>query len=396
MQRTDPAPVRRLWVGVLCGYLALGATLQELPGYVVSEYRQGPAVVGLVVGAAFAATALTRPFAGRAGDAGKARSVVMAGGAITALAAAGHLIAPNVAALLVARLLMGLGEAALFSGGLPWVLAGTPAHRRGRVAGWFGLSMWSGLTAGPLLAVLLHRLGGSTAVWCAVAALPIMSTVLSITTRPQLAPTDPAPIFPASVRAILPAGVGLPGLCLGLAAYGYGSLTALLVLYLTDDQIGGQDAALAVYSMAFLVTRALGSPLVDRFGGTLIARLVLIIEAGGLILLAAIPTAPAALAGAAIIGVGIGIIYPATTAITLHRTDAVQPGATVGSMTSLWDLGILIAGPIGGLLAAHVGYRPAFAVAAGVAGFALAITFTLRSTTPAASSTPTADQASAA
>ncbi|MGH7866106.1 MAG: MFS transporter, partial [Candidatus Dormibacteraceae bacterium] len=127
MERIEAVPKRRLWLGVLCGYLALGATLQELPVYVGTKFGQGPLVAGLVVGAAFAAAALVRPFAGRAGDAGRARLVVVTGGAITAVAALGHLLAPNVGVLLLARLLMGAGEAALFSGGLPWVLSGTPA-----------------------------------------------------------------------------------------------------------------------------------------------------------------------------------------------------------------------------------------------------------------------------
>jgi MFS family permease len=378
MEKPEAVPVRRLWVAVLCGYLALGATLQELPTYVVSEFGQGPAVAGLTVGLAFAATAFVRPFAGRAGDAGLARPVVMAGGAMTALAALGHLLAPDIGVLLAARLLMGAGEAALFSGGLPWVLYGTPADRRGRVAGWFGLSMWGGLATGPLLAVLAGRLGGSGAVWWTVIVLPLVSTALVATTRRPVRRRAAAPIRPRSWRDVVPAGVGLPGLCLGLSAYGYGTLTALLVLYLTDSRIGGQSVGLAVFAVAFLVTRSLGSPMVDRHGGGTVARVVLVIEIAGLVLLAAVGTEPAALIGTAITGIGIGVVYPSTVAVTLHRTRARAPGAAVGTMTSFWDLGILAAGPLGGLIATHEGYRTAFAAAALLATAAFAITFALR------------------
>src|SRR3981081_1160132 len=107
---------------------------------------------------------------------------------------------------------MGAGEAALFSAALPWVLAGTPAGRGGRVAGWFGLSMWGGLALGPLLAGLGHRWGGAAAGWGAgwrrgrlrpvlahrgggaaavgwlVAALPVVSGVLVASTRPPVRP----------------------------------------------------------------------------------------------------------------------------------------------------------------------------------------------------------------
>ncbi|MBV8931530.1 MAG: MFS transporter, partial [Kutzneria sp.] len=235
MSSAESPPVRRLWRAVLCGYLALGASLQELPGYLVARFGAGTTVVGLVVGAAFAATAVTRPFAGRAGDTGHARPVVITGGGLTALAAVGHLLAPNVGALLVFRLLMGAGEAALFSAALPWALARAAADRRGRVTGWFGLSMWGGLSVGPLLATAVHGFGGSSGVWYTVIALGSLSAALAVSAGRQMPSSGGCRSGPprGSLRAGLLTGIGLPGLCLGLAAYGYGSLTALLVLYLT-------------------------------------------------------------------------------------------------------------------------------------------------------------------
>lgn len=378
MATSAAVPVRRLWLGVLCGYLALGATLQELPEYMVGKYQAGPAATGLAVGAAFLATAIFRPLAGRAGDAGRARPVVMAGGALTALAAVGHLLAPTVGLLLLARLLMGAGEAALFSASLPWVLAGTPADRRGRVSGWFGLSMWGGLTLGPLLAVLVHDLAGATAVWLMVVALPLISTVLASTTGHQPRPAEAEPLLPKRLRDVLPAGVGLPGLVLGLSAYGYGSITALVVLYLTTQHIGGQSIALSIYAIAFLATRFLGSPQVDRRGPVVLAKLSLAVEAVGLLIVAFGTTQTGVLIGAAITGIGIGTIYPATSALTLHRTGAVRPGVAMGSMTSLWDLGILVAGPVGGVIAGWLGYPAAFVLAAAVSAFALVLAFALR------------------
>jgi len=387
-QVVELAPVRRLWAAVFCGYLALGATLQELPGYLIGRFGSGPALAGLAVGLAFAATALVRPFAGAAGDAGRSRPVVMVGAWLTVLAALGHLFAPDVGVLLVARLVMGAGEAALFSAALPWVLAGMPAGRGGRVAGWFGLSMWGGLALGPLLAVLAHRCGGSAAVWWLVAALPVVSAVLVATTRPPVRPTHLARSARrtglGSWRELVPRGVGLPGLCLGLAAYGYGTVTALLVLYLGGQGIGGESAALTVYAAAFLFTRAVGSPLIDRYGGARVLRVVLCVEIVGLALLAAVPSESVALAGTALAGVGVGLVYPSAAAMTLHRA-AHSPGLAVGALTSLWDLGILVAGTVGGLLAAHLGYRVAFAVAAGAGALALAVASRARAGGPTGS-----------
>ncbi|GLY72264.1 MFS transporter [Actinoallomurus iriomotensis] len=374
---TTGPPVRRLWSAVLCGYLAFGATLQALPGYVIERFTGGTVAAGWAVGIAFAATALGRPWAGRAGDAGRSRPVVLAGGLLIALGALGHLLAPDLAVLLLARVVMGAGEAAVFSAALPWVLTGTPPERRGRVAGWFGLSMWGGLAAGPLVAIAAGS-GGPRAVWWTVLGLGLACALLVVTTGPQPVHEDRPAFRPRGLRDLVPAGAVLPGLGLGLSAYGYGTVTTLLVLYLTSGGHGGQNAALAVFAGAFLVTRWLGSPRVDRHGGTRVAFVVLTIESAGLLLVARSPDPVTALPGAALVGVGLSLMFPATVAMTLARSGPVRPGVSVGLTTSFWDLGILVAGPTAGLISAHVGDRAAFLTAAAAAALALVVTFALR------------------
>lgn len=374
MVSTSQTPFVRLWLAVLGGYLALGATLQELPGYVSDRFGSSPFVVGVVVGSAFAGTALTRPFAGRAGDAGRARPVAIAGAVSTSFAALGHLWAPNLAWLLAARVLMGVGEAALFSGVLPWVLSDVQPSRSGRVAGWFGLSMWGGLSVGPLVAVGARQLGGTTAVWVLVVLLPAISASLLIGARRGR--QHAGRIHIGGWRDLVPAGVGRPGLMLGMAAYGYGTLTALLVLFLDSPGIGGAGVGLVLFSSAFLATRALGSPLVDRFGGERVARTVLIIEAAGLLLLASATTQSIALIAVVVTGIGLGLIYPASSRIVLRAVAARTAGAAMGVMTSFWDIGILVAGPTSGLTAARAGFPTAFWSAAAIV--VAAVVFTLR------------------
>ncbi|MFT9480633.1 MFS transporter [Streptomyces sp. 11-1-2] len=126
------------------------------------------------------------------------------------------------------------------------------------------------------------------------------------------------------------------------------------------------------------MTRSVGSPQVDTYGPVLLARLSVGVEAVGLLLVATEPGTVPVLAGVAITGVGLGTIYPATSALTLQRANARLPGTAMGSMTSLWDLGILVAGPVSGLLAGRLGYPTAFAVAAGISATALLLTTSLQ------------------
>ncbi|MQY21341.1 putative MFS-type transporter YhhS [Nocardia sp. RB20] len=158
--------------------------------------------------------------------------------------------------------------------------------------------------------------------------------------------------------------IGLPGLVFGLAAYGYGTVSALAVLYLRSLDAGGATIVLSMFALAFLITRFAGSPLVDRVGGVGIATCSLTVESTGLLLAGLIRTESAVLTGAVLAGAGLALMYPATVAITLGRTGPLRPGAAVGAVTSCWDLGIMVAGPLGGVLAVGVGYRAAFVLAA--------------------------------
>ncbi len=361
----------RLWLAVLCGYLALGATLQTLPSFIVHQFHYGTAVAGLAVGVAFAATACTRPFAGRRADNGGARPVVALGGVLTALGGLGPWWAPNTGLILLSRVVMGAGEGALFSAALPWVLASASADRRGRVAGWFGLSMWGGLALGPLVAATVQQLRGAQAVWQSVVVFGIAAAVLVLTT-PKHGRPAPAPQGDTQNR-LVPAGAVRPGLVFGLSAYGYGSITALIVLYLAQQALGGANIALALFALGFLGTRLVGSPAVDRLGGRRVAAATLGVETAGLGVIATVPTTAGALAGTFLAGIGVSLMYPATVWMTLQRTGPLRPGTSVGVMTSFWDLGIMIAGPLAGALVAPAGFRAAFAAASAVALLALVI-----------------------
>jgi MFS family permease len=358
----DIAPVARLWLSVLAGYLAFGGTLQTLPGWLRVRFDAGPATVGLAVGIAFAATAICRTFAGRAGDAGRARSVVMTGGVLISVGALGQWFAPNVGVLLVARLVMGAGEAALFSGALPWALATAPPDRRGRFAGWFGLSMWGGLAVGPIVASVAELIGGDDAAWLTIIALGLVSFAVMVGSPAQAEP-PPAPDRRSSWHDFIPPGARLPGVMFSLGAYGYGTVSAVLVLYLQDSHLGGSRICLPVFAAAFLITRWAGSPMVDRFGGAAVAAVTLLVEAVGFGLLVAVPTRAGALTGAALAGAGVSLMFPSAVALALERGHEANAGASAGTIAAAWDVGILVAGIVSGIVAAWVGYRSSFGIA---------------------------------
>jgi MFS family permease len=369
-EATNAVPVARLWIAGCCGYLSLGAALQQLPGFVPRRFGVGATLVGVVIGIASLSSALCRPAAGRLADAGRARTSIMIGAACGVVGGLGHLWSPDLGLLIVARLLLGAGEGAVFSAAIGWVVRGSAPERRGSRAGWFGLSMWGGLALGPVLAVALHAVGGYDAVWIAVAGLPAITFALATSTRagsrePEPAhATAPAQRDRGAWRSMMPAEAWLPGLDFGLASFGYGAVNAILLLRLRHTGLGGESFALPVFAIAFLASRLFSSALVRRFDGAPIVVATTLVEALGLALAGLSSTLAGVLVGTAITGVGLGSLYPAMVVVIVRRGRHETQAAALAVMTSFWDLGLVVAGPVCGALAETAGFTLAFVMAA--------------------------------
>jgi MFS family permease len=124
------------------------------------------------------------------------------------------------------------------------------------------------------------------------------------------------------------------------------------------------DIALAVFGSAFLTARFLGSPLVDRFGPSIMLTGSLLVEAFGLGGLALANSTAGSLLMTAVAGSGLAVIYPCYVALVTEAADASERTTALGVVISAWDLGVAVGGPMAGLLAAY-NYSVAFIAAAG-------------------------------
>jgi hypothetical protein len=83
---------------------------------------------------------------------------------------------------------------------------------------------------------------------------------------------------------------------------------------------------------------------------------------------AAATTSSTALAGAAITGASLSLVWPSLALVVMNRARSGAQGAALGAYSSFWDLGIGLAGPLTGALAAWAGYPAVFAGAAAHTG----------------------------
>lgn len=361
-------PYWRLWSACFLGFGAIGMTMQVMPAYAHERLGANAITAGLAVTIGSLATMISRPVSGRVADQSGGRRVAMAGAILALIGGIGHVAATNLPVLVVARLFLGAGEGALFTGSVGWILARTEQSRRGKVAGHFGLSMWMGLASGPLLGTALFAIGTYRVVWIAASITPLLSWMLVASTRPE----DRVSSAGTNIRrALFPRAAWVPGASGVFASIGYGIIAAFLVPRFAALDFAGRNFALTVFGIAFMITRFLGSGYADRFGGRRVLLSAFVIESAGLAGLFLTHVEWRAFAATALTGAGLSLLIPSVTSLVTEAADPRERTAALGAVTSAWDLGVAVGGPLGGLVAGVSNAGP-FALGAVAALIAIA------------------------
>ncbi|PXX71171.1 putative MFS family arabinose efflux permease [Nocardia tenerifensis] len=358
--------------GLFCGYLGLSAAIPVLPGYVRDEFGAGDLAVGLAVTATALTALLTRPVFGGLADRYGPRTVMRFGALAIAAGGLLYFLPAGLVWLIVVRLLLGVGEAALFVAGAVWTVTLAPHDRRGQVIGLYGVAMWGGISLGTALGAALRHFG-IDAVWAFCAAAPLVGLALISTVAPQprVEPTGGG-------RGLLLKPAVLPGLGLALGAAGYVGLAAFVISALQDRGIDSGVIVLSTFSAVYAGTRFVIGHLPDKLGPRRVASWCGAGEAAGLLIIAWAPNLPVAVAGAVVMGVGFSLLHPSLALMVMNNTDSAQQGAALGAYTSFWDLGLFVWGPATGAIAAGFGYPAVFVVAAVCACAASALAMTIR------------------
>lgn len=373
--RARTSPKRLAFAGLvgaaICNFLAIGAVIPVLPRYVKGPVGAGDVAVGVVVGAFAMAAIVSRPLAGRLADARGRRNVLVAGMALSALAGALLFVPGGVPSLIAARLVLGLGEGAVFTAGAAWTVDLAPVERRGRLIGLFGLAVWGGMTLGPAIGEGLYAAGGYEPVW----AFSILAPLAGVALAWRLEDRFTAPVATGS-RPLIPRAAVRPGISLMLANFGYAAMAGFLVLHLDARGIGHGAAVFVAFAAGVVSARLAFGRLPDVLGPRVSAPIAGCMEAAGLVILALAPSLPLALVGAVVMGTGFSLLYPSLALAVVSRVPESRRGAALGGFTAFFDAGVGFGAPLAGVaVVLGGGYAAAFwlAAAAAAAGTALTI-----------------------
>jgi predicted MFS family arabinose efflux permease len=241
-----------------------------------------------------------------------------------------------------------------------------PPARRAEGLGYWGLSSVLAVAVAPPLGFWLYHFGWG---WmcAAMAALNVVMTVIAW----RLPPLPTSGLPRERQRLTVEWRILVVSLTLFLYAFGYGGITSFAAMYAEANGLVPRAIYLSVLAVTIVVTRPILGPFADRAGYLRVFVPCLGLIGIGLALLAVSGTRPWQIASAIVFGTGFGTAYPVYAAYLLQRIDARRRGASFGALIAAFDTGIGSGSLITGWAIQHLGYRPAFAIGAGVAALAI-------------------------
>ena len=347
---------------VFMAFFVIGLAMPVLPLHVHEGLGLGTFMVGLVAGSQFAASLVSRMWAGRHADSRGAKHAVVTGLAVAAAAGLLYLVSlrfvthPRISAtiLLLGRALLGAGESFIITGAQSWGLALGGPRNTGKVLAWMGTAMYAAFALGAPAGTFLYAGYGFDAIALATTLVPLAALVL-VTPLQRVPPTTR--VRPALTKVL--AAVSGPGIGLALSSVGFGATTAFVGL-LFAARGWTVWPAFTAFAAAFILARVFFGHLADRVGGAKVALICVLIEAAGQALLWLASSPGMALIGAALTGFGYSLVYPGFGVEAVRLAPAQSRGLAMGAYTAFLDVALAIASPALGLIAAARGISAVF------------------------------------
>ena len=334
---------------VLIAFLVIGLALPVLPLHVHQGLGLSTFVVGLITGSQFAASLISRVWAGRFSDVRGAKRAVTTGlftAAISGLLYVASLAFVgtqllSVSILLLGRALLGGAESFIITGAVTWglVLAG-PANA-GRVIAWMGMAMFAALAFGAPIGIELYSFGGFLGVAVATTLVPLITFILLVPIKPVAPQRGTQAGLLKVVRA-----VWMPGVGSAFSTIGFGAMIGFSSLIAATRGWSPLWLPFSAFAISLVAARLFFGHMPDKLGGAKVALVSVFIEAAGLALIWLAPDRASGAAGAAFTGFGYALVYPGLGVEAVRRAPAQSRGLAMGAYTVFLDVALGVGSPV--------------------------------------------------
>jgi MFS family permease len=360
-ERLLTRPFVLLGIAELAYFTSVGVAIYALPLYTTGPVGSDEAGAGLAFGSFGVTALLCRPFAGRLSDQ-RGRIPLMIVGAM--LAGVGMVLLPfvdSLAAVVVIRLLQGVGEAAFYVAGFAMLADLAPPSRMGEALSYNSLGLYLGIALGPPIGEKLLETWGYDAAWYGAGVLAVVAVLLSVAIgEPEREQTDighGAMIHRPAVAISLGFGSSLAAL---------GGFLAFASLYAEDIGMSNASVVLLIYGGVVVVSRVLFARVPDRLPSLPLGAVSLTAIGTGLVIAATWQRPLGLMLGAIVMALGVTFSTPAFFSAIFATAKPSERGAAAGTATAFMDVGLGFGPIVLGVVADSRGIDWAFAAAAGI------------------------------
>jgi predicted MFS family arabinose efflux permease len=314
---------------------------------VARSLRVSNSSTAILLSAYFLAYALALLPGGALVDRFDARRLALLGLGVFALGAAAGAVVSSIAALVVTRVVMGVGAGLVSPAALAGAVSGFPPARRGSALGIWGASAGVANLLGPVLGGVLTVALGWRANWWALVPLALLAAIGIVRFVPETVHGERTsqPVLNSTV----------------MVASSVAALTFAIMIgcfYLAEQYLQraagfsalGASSVLVVVALLVGVAAPVAGRLVDQYGERLPAVAGFAASAVGLLVLG-IPgfplDSPVTLLPLIPIGLGLGMLFVPTSRAALNAT----PLAAHGRTSALLSMGRLLGAAVGAGLA---------------------------------------------
>lgn len=341
------------------GYFTIGLSLGVLPVFIHNQLGYNAMVAGVVISLQYLSTFLFRGYAGNIIDKKGPKTAVLSGTAGFAVSGLFLFVAflfkdhRELCLGLVAltRLVTGFAEGLIGSSPINWAINTVGEQNTARSISYNGIASYGGLAVGAPVGILLDNNYGLAGISIIVFILGIAGYLLAKRKEDALIKsTEQRKSFASVLKTVAPYGI-----CLTLAALGFGTISTFITLYYAYLNWTNAVLCLSVFSIFFILGRLIFAGAIDNYGGLKTSVACIAIESVGLMVLWLANMPEVALIGAGITGLGFSLVFPALGVEAVKLVPGSNKGAALGAYGLFLDISLGLTGPLVGGVASHFG-----------------------------------------
>lgn len=322
--------------------------IPELPSYLSSlggaEYK------GFIISLFTLTAAISRPFSGKLTDKWGRVPVMAVGSVVCLICGFLYPILSSVSGFLFLRLVHGFSTGFKPTATSAYVADIIPQERWGEALGMHGLCFSIGGALGPALGGMVVNAYGIDVMFYSSSFLAFLSIVIVMNMKETLATKEKLhkSMFYIGRKDIIDIGALPAGVITFFSYTAYGLILTLIPDW--SEHLGAENKGVffTAFTIASVLVRFGAGKVSDRHGRTNVILAGLIITSIALFVISTGNSIPVLLTGAAIYGMGTGILSPAINAWTIDLSNPQHRGKAIATMYISMELGIGLGALLGG------------------------------------------------